>query len=174
MLEPVQSSTYPDYYKIPELALGLQYAPWRNGVKRFWGKRIMIDFLLKLGWWWDFSHNPYEDLVQSPILIGDISPEGGAHPKRDPVNDHSSHKNGFDVDIFVLRKDGKPKSSAYIYQSYDLERTTRLAKQIVQIAGKYKFTLAKFFYNDKKVRAVVPEISYWTNHEDHFHIRLKE
>ena len=114
MLQAIQSTKYPNYYKIPDLASGVAHAPFHR-TSRLWGRKSMIDFLINLGWWWDFSWNPYDKFVQSTIYIGDISPDGGAsnEPGRDPVEPHhKTHKNGHDVDIFFIRKDGKPEKTS--------------------------------------------------------------
>lgn len=179
MTQPIQSTKYPDYYKIPEFSLGLQHAPWRiNGTNfpRIWGKLYMIEFLIDLGFLWDLSHNPYKQLVESPILLGDISPDGGAHPNRDPVKDHKSHKKGVDVDIFILCKDGKAKNINYTNKrEYDFERTLKLAELIFQAAKRKNVVIDKAWYDDVDVQKNFKgRLNILGGHADHFHIRLME
>jgi murein endopeptidase len=179
MTQAIQSTKYPDYYKMSELSLGFQYAPWRMSITkhpRIWGKLHMIEFLTDLGFLWDLSHNPYRKLVQSPILLGDISPDGGAHPSRDPVDDHSSHKKGVDVDIYILCKDGKAKRIGYKNkEQYDFERTLKLAELIFQAAKRKNVVIDKAWYNDEDVQKNFNgRLQTLGGHDDHFHIRLME
>lgn len=174
MQSAIQSTKSKDYYKIPPSALGISYAPWRAGASRIWGRLATIEFLINLGWWWDFSWNPYDTIVQSTIYAGDISPEGGANA-RDPVKDHSTHRNGHDVDIFFIRKDGNPEKTSCLKKdedTYDLDQNIRLAKTIVHIAKQRGLIIGFFYGNDKRVQAEVPGLTTFTNHEDHFHVNL--
>lgn len=175
MLQAVQSTKYPNYYKIPDLTLGVAHAPWRP-TTRLWGRKTTIDFLINLGWWRDFSWNPYDKFVHSTIYLGDISPEGGAHPKRDPVEpSHSTHKSGHDVDIFFIRKDGKPAITSCLKKdedTYDLEQNIKLGKMIVDVARRLGLIIGFYYGNDKRVRKEVPKLTEFRNHEDHFHVNL--
>jgi len=174
MLEPIQSTKSKDYYKIPQSALGVAHAPWRVGARRLWGRKPTIEFLINLGWWWDFSWNPYDKFVQSTIYLGDISPEGGASGS-DPVTDHATHKNGHDVDIFFVRNDGKPEPTSCLKPdaaTYDLEQTIRLGKMIVHIAERLGLIIGFFYCSDANVRKEVPRATDFTNHHDHFHVNI--
>ena len=171
MLQPIESTKDKNYFKLPPFTLGIQQAPWRPG-HRIWGRRPTIEFLINLGWWWDFSWNPYDQIVQSNICLGDISPEGGAS-KRDPVKDHKTHNNGHAVDIFYIRKDGKPEKTSILQQhkdSYDFEQNLRLAKMIVHTANRLGLIIGFAHCNDKKIQAEVPNFTTFVGHDDHFHV----
>lgn len=183
MIEAIQSTKYPSYYRIPDLTLGVATAPWRAAANRGWGRKPTIDFLINLGWWWDFSWNPYDKAVYSSIYIGDISPDGGAHQDadglrryhRDKVLDHTTHKSGHDIDIFFVRKDGKPEITSFVpphEASYDLEQNIKLARMIVRFAERLGLIIGFFHGNDKRVQAEVPKLTHKKNHEDHFHVTI--
>jgi murein endopeptidase len=174
MLQPIQSTKSQNYYKIPQSALGVAPAPWRVGAGRIWGRKSTIEFLINLGWWWDFSWNPYDKFVQSTIYLGDISPEGGAGSS-DPVKDHSTHKSGHDVDIFFVRNDGKPERTSCLQTdtaTYDLEQTIKLGKLIVHIAERLGLIIGFYYCSDANVRKEVPRATDFTNHHDHFHVNI--
>jgi murein endopeptidase len=177
MLEPIESTKYKNYYKLPPNTLGIQQGPWHKS-SRIWGRKPTIEFLINLGWWWDFSWNPYDKYPQSTICIGDISPEGGAStaPGRDPVEPHhSTHKNGHDVDIFFVRNDGMAKPTSCLIKdkaTYDLEQTIRLGKMMVKFADRLGLRIGFFYGNDGKFQGEIRGITTFRNHEDHFHINL--
>ena len=147
---------------------------WRTGARRVWGLKPTIEFLIQLGWWWDFGWNPYEKYVQSRIYLGDISPEGGANGS-DPVKDHSTHKSGHDVDIFFVRTDGAAQRTSCLAAdagTYDLDQTTKLGKLIVETAERMGLIIGFFYCSDQRVRAQVPKATDFTNHHDHFHVNI--
>jgi murein endopeptidase len=170
MTFPIQSSNFPEYFKYPDTALGLETAPWRAANMRRWGKLKLIDFLIGLGEQWNLSSR-----TDAPpnILVGDISPEGGASAKRDPVTDHSSHKIGIDVDVFVFRQDGKAEKTDWGKKRvYDQSATFALIKLAISQASQKNLIISDFFFNDPDSWALAPIIRPWPNHDDHFHIRL--
>lgn len=170
-----ESANAAGYFSMPDLH-GIEIAPWRRSVKRIWGKRHMIEFLVKLANAW--SETMYEQMEEhdnfAPIILGDISPEGGTN-RWDKVKDHSSHKMGVDVDLYVFRTDGKlQKTHCREPKTYDLVRTTELARLVFKVA--LVGSVDKFYYQDQKVINAlngVGLITPWQNHLDHFHIRLK-
>jgi murein endopeptidase len=163
MAAPIRSATNDKYFKPPPLPY-LNRAYWRNNDIN-WGKRHMIDFLIKLhdAWILDFRTK-----VSSPIIYGDISLNGGG----DLRPSHNSHRTGVDVDIFIIRKDGGNKPTDFGWKDqYDFDRTLRLAQLIVRVAGK---DLEKLFYDDQDVKNKVKEATSSEGpHRDHLHIRLK-
>lgn len=171
MAYAIQSSKYSDYYRIPDSTLGLEIAKWRAPVKRVWGKRPLIDLLIELGMEWNLS---FRTDSPPPVLVGDVSPEGGASKNRDPVKDHSSHKTGVDVDIYVFRLDGKSdRTSILDKKQYDQKGTLKMIELVFALAQRSNVTIDKFFFNDAAAKTISPIIQHWPNHEDHFHMRIK-
>jgi murein endopeptidase len=201
MAQPIPS-TNPQWakdgwYQMPAVP-GVVYADFRiappphNWV---WGKRHMIEFLIRLAEDWMFAF--YDDQAKefgntAPIILGDISPEGGVGPNGSVkvtqaqlnqgirVRGHSSHKRGVDVDIYAVRKDGQPRHVHADTKDYDLARTTVLANCIV-IAGRGK--IERIFFDDARVtsrfKPLPPGIKQFGPdqvgmHKDHFHVRLNE
>lgn len=164
MAAPIRSVKNDKYYKLPHLAY-LKRTYWRNNDIK-WGKRHMIDFLIKLhaAWILDFRTN-----VSSPIFYGDISLNGGG----DLRPSHESHRTGVDVDIFIIRKDGRNKPTDFGWKDqYDFDRTLRLAQLIVLVAGT---SLVKLFYDDQDVKDKVKQATSSAGpHRDHLHVRLRE
>ncbi len=130
-----------------------------------WGKRHMIDFLMDLSDIWGYIEPNH------PFGIYDISKEGGGSIG------HRSHRKGIDVDIYVIRQDGKEAWTHYKKpDEYDRERTIELAKLVYDTAGPHM--IDKFYFDDQKVIDAVPGVAKAPNapkeHGDHFHIRLKD
>ncbi len=172
MLDAIQSTKYPNYYKIPTFSPGMAPAQWRLGATRMWGRKATIDFLINLGCQWRFRSS--EHSVNHTIYHGDISPEGGASAA-DPVGDHSTHKSGHDVDIFFVRQDGKSEKTSCLEQdvhTYGLEQNIKLGKLIVEVSVQLGLLIGFYYGNDKRVQKEVPTLHTHTNHEDHFHVNI--
>lgn len=88
------------------------------------------------------------------IGIGDISLANG--PK---TPDHSSHRDGLQVDVRALRKDGREPPVRWSEPEYDLEATIRLGI----------CTGDEVLFNDKRV----PFTQIWPGHDNHMHIELR-
>jgi murein endopeptidase len=176
----IQSSKDLSYYKMPE-AYGITKV--RHGM--VWGKRHMIEFLIKLARLW--TQDPYWQIdlrgKMADIPLGDISVEGGSPPrwKVPKVNGHSSHRCGIDVDIYVLSQDGTPSQTVtHKSPNYDFERTEELAKLIVTAGGT---DLDEVFIGDDRLVSTMKDqaakrgVSFKSTkdspmHDNHFHIRL--
>jgi hypothetical protein len=94
------------------------------------------------------------------IGIGDISlPHGGQIP------DHASHQKGVDMDIAVMRSDGRevPRTS-YRHSAYSRQVTRRLVDMLLATGE-----VEVIFFNDPYVRGVTP----WPNHDSHLHVRFR-
>jgi Putative peptidoglycan binding domain/Penicillin-insensitive murein endopeptidase len=94
------------------------------------------------------------------VGIGDISRRGGG-----PFAGHRSHQRGVDVDIRLMRKDGK--EAGVNYQSPEYSRL--LTQELVDlIRGNGRLRVQFIFFNDGTVRGV----RHWPNHDDHLHVRF--
>lgn len=93
--------------------------------------------------------------------IGNISlAGGGAYAK------HQSHKNGLQVDVRPLRKDGK-RSQVYWqwHDQYDRDATARLIALFRSYPG-----AGRIYFNDPELgHLVVPLV----HHDHHFHVELR-
>lgn len=90
--------------------------------------------------------------------IGNISlADGGA------FKPHASHKDGLQVDVRAVRKDGKHTGVWFTDSNYDLEATRRL----IAIFNAHPY-VKKIFFNDSRVPGTRPRI----HHNDHFHVEI--
>lgn len=81
-----------------------------------WGKPQVIDALVKIGKSWAHS---------TPISVGHISRKnGGKFPP------HKTHKDGDDVDVRPMRKDGANQPIEWRQQAYDQSLTREMIKTI--------------------------------------------
>jgi murein endopeptidase len=178
----IQSEKDLRYYQMPDL-YGI--AKVRKGM--VWGKRHMIEFLIRLEreWTRDFywqldTHNNF-----AKVPLGDISLEGGSPPRSvvPKVNGHSSHRCGIDVDIYVISQDAVPREKVTHQMAtvYDLQRTLELGKAILAAGGK---DVADVFIGDERVVQSMRSQSAAMGlnlkvhqdspmHDNHFHIRLE-
>jgi murein endopeptidase len=90
--------------------------------------------------------------------VGDISKEGGGF-----LPPHVSHRNGLDVDVFVIAKKGKPQDVCDA--GYDAELTAHLA----EVLGKDPKTEV-IFSGDP----TLPGTVYWKGLREHLHMRMSE
>lgn len=92
--------------------------------------------------------------------VGNISQaDGPAYEK------HESHKNGLQVDIRPIRKDGRHEA-VYWYQAedYDQAATGKLIALFHAYPG-----VRKILYNDQHAS---PFVTPYKNHDHHFHVEL--
>lgn len=170
------------YFKMPDMSAIKKV---RTGMQ--WGKRWMIDFLLRLGREWDSDiYWQFETADNyAPIPLGDISVEGGSPPrwKVPKVGGHVSHRCGVDADIYVISKDGVARERmAYGLPGFDLTRTKELGRLILKNGSP---DLEKVLIGGEKLveylveqegrygmeGVIDPDPS--TMHHNHFHIRLR-
>lgn len=90
--------------------------------------------------------------------IGNISLAGGA-----TFEPHASHKNGLQVDVRAIRKDGKRVGVWYTDSNYDLEAT----RILIAIFNAHPF-VKKIFFNDSRIAGTLPR----PYHNDHFHVEI--
>ena len=91
--------------------------------------------------------------------VGDISIAGGV-----ATPDHRSHKNGLQVDIRPLRKDGLEEGVIWSDPQYDKEGTKRLIEMFRTFAP-----VVQIFFNDPNI----PFVKKMRNHDNHFHVELR-
>jgi penicillin-insensitive murein DD-endopeptidase len=93
------------------------------------------------------------------IGIGDISlPGGGRTP------DHNSHMSGLEVDVRPLRKDGLELPVFWWDAEYDKQGTARLIEMFRTFAP-----VAFVLFNGPDI----PFVRKATNHDHHFHVKLR-
>ncbi|MDQ3654922.1 MAG: penicillin-insensitive murein endopeptidase [Chloroflexota bacterium] len=94
------------------------------------------------------------------IGVGDISLRGGG-----PIRGHVSHQRGLDVDIRLIRGDGREAGVRYQDAAYSRELTQDLTRRI---HGNGVLRVQYIFFNDPSVSGV----RRWPNHDDHLHVRF--
>lgn len=77
--------------------------------------------------------------------------------------DHKSHRNGRQVDIRPLRKDGASAPCTIGSADYDSEGTRKL----IEIFFRFP-EVKRILFNDRRIA----KVKYWTGHDDHFHIEI--
>ncbi|UGQ45591.1 penicillin-insensitive murein endopeptidase [Massilia endophytica] len=91
--------------------------------------------------------------------VGNISLENGGKYKK-----HDSHKNGLQIDIRALRKDGQHLAVSRFDHQYDQDSTAKL----ISIFLAYP-SVRLILFNDIAIHGVRP----WPGHDDHFHVGLR-
>lgn len=96
------------------------------------------------------------------VVVGDISrPEGG------PLDQHVSHQNGLDVDVYYPRRDGRPSPPSSTHQ---IDR--RLAQDLLDrfLAAGAKVVFVGYGTGLRGPSGVVVP---YPNHENHLHVRFR-
>ena len=91
--------------------------------------------------------------------IGNISLAGGAKFEK-----HLSHRDGLQMDIRALRKDGQPLPVTYRDKEYDRNGTARLLNCFFETG-----LVKKVFFND----LTIPMVVYAVTHDNHFHVAVR-
>ena len=105
------------------------------------------------------TEHRWQGLDNRKLGIGNISLADGT-----PYKDHQSHKSGCDVDMRLLRKDGREDAVTRFDRQYDQEATARL------IAMFFEHPIIKvIFFNDP----MIPRVKPLKRHDDHFHVTIK-
>lgn len=94
------------------------------------------------------------------IGFGDISLQGGG-----PISGHASHQKGVDVDVRLMRNDGREEPTVYQSANYSRQLTQQL---IDLIRANGVLHVQYIFFNDPQARGVQP----WPNHDNHLHVRF--
>lgn len=91
--------------------------------------------------------------------VGNISlPGGRRHP------DHASHKNGLQVDVRPMRKDGLEAPVTWMDSQYDQAGTAKLIALFRTYAP-----VTKIFFNAHGIPFILP----MQHHDNHFHVELR-
>jgi hypothetical protein len=97
-----------------------------------------------------------------PLLIGDISAKDGG-----PLDQHVSHQNGLDIDVYYPRKDGKPTEPTSTDQ-IDLALAQDLVDRFVAAGAQFVFV-----GYSTPLRGPAGVVTPYRNHENHLHVRLR-
>jgi murein endopeptidase len=117
--------------------------------------------LIDLGEWWARTH------PKRPRLgIGDLAQEHGG-PFLGPVVGHVSHQNGLDVDIRLVRADGR--EAAVDPGSYDRALTQAVVDRLVAQG-------ASLVLEGPSLDLTGPSgvVMDWPGHDDHLHARFPD
>ena len=91
--------------------------------------------------------------------VGNISLANGT-----PYPKHNTHKTGLEADIRLLRIDGHPLPVTRFMAEYDRAATAKLIALFFGLAQ-----VELIYFND----AWVPRVRKASNHDDHFHVKLR-
>jgi murein endopeptidase len=96
-----------------------------------------------------------------PLVIGDLSRRGGG-----PIDEHVSHENGLDVDVYYPRRDGRLRPPARTSQ-IDLALAQDLVDRFVA-AGAELVLVGRNTHLHGPKGVVLP----YPRHDNHLHVRL--
>ncbi len=132
-----------------------------GGEGRTWGTAALVHQMIDLGGWWARTHPR-----QPRLGVGDLAQEHGG-PFTGPVVGHASHENGLDVDIRLVRADGR--EAATDPGSYDRALTQSVVDRL--IAQGASLVLKGPSLDLTGPSGVVME---WPGHDDHLHVRFPD
>lgn len=112
---------------------------------------IMMQAILRVALEWQATD-------KRRIGVGNISLANGPKHK-----DHKGHRNGLQVDMRALRKDGREDPVMQGTPQYDREGTARLIELFRTFAP-----VTRILFNDTSI----PFVKWAVNHDDHFHLEL--
>lgn len=112
----------------------------------------MMTAILRVGFEW-------QAIDKRRFGVGDISLAGGVQ-----TPDHHSHRNGLQVDIRPLRKDGLEEAVTWSDSHYDKEGTEKLIEMFRVFAP-----VVQIFFNGPDI----PFVKKLKNHDNHFHVELR-
>lgn len=107
-----------------------------------------------------FVEREWQAIDHRKLGVGNISLADGT-----PYRKHQSHKDGLQVDVRALRRDGA-HAGVSIYQRdlYDKDATARL----IGIFRSHP-SVRSILFNDSGISGVTP----WEGHDDHFHVSIR-
>lgn len=112
---------------------------------------IMMQAILRVALEW-------QAIDKRRIGVGNISLANGPKHK-----DHRSHRNGLQVDMRALRKDGHEDPVMQGTPAYDREGTAKLIELFRTFAP-----VTRILFNDTSI----PFVKWAVDHDDHFHVEL--
>jgi hypothetical protein len=146
---PVQSPYWvtwdPDFDHVPD-----------RGYRRY-GSAKLIHLLLKVTQEYHDAHPNAAKLV-----IGDLSRRGGG-----PLDQHASHQNGLDVDVYYPRKDQREVAPTTIGQ-VDIPLSQSLLNMFVEAGAEMVFVGPHLPQLHGPRDVVIPLV----NHDNHMHVRI--
>lgn len=149
-LQPKDSRGYFMLPQAPEGAGYYVYGTPGNGGRQYAHSSLMsILFFIERKW---------QEIDERRFGIGNISLAGGGKFKP-----HDSHRNGLQVDVRPLRKDGRHAGVKYFESGYDRDATAKLIRLFTQ----HPF-VTKVYFNDRRIPGVFPLDS----HDNHFHVEI--
>jgi murein endopeptidase len=97
------------------------------------------------------------------VVIGDLSRRGGG-----PIDEHVSHQNGLDVDVYYPRLDHRLKPPSRVEQI-----DTRLARDLVRrfVAAGARLVLVGY---NTPLRGPSGIVLPYPNHDSHMHVRIAQ
>lgn len=90
--------------------------------------------------------------------VGNISLAGGGD-----YPDHDSHKNGLQIDVRLIRRDGGHSGVTYLSPDYDADATTKLI-----VLFRAHPSVHSILFNGP-----VPGVTPAKRHDDHFHVNVR-
>jgi hypothetical protein len=111
----------------------------------------MMQAILRVGLEW-------QAIDKRRFGVGNISLANGPKHK-----DHKGHRNGLEVDMRALRKDGLEEPVKWTDPQYDRTATAKLI-ELFRTFSPVKLVL----FND----ASIPFVGWAEGHDDHFHLEL--
>lgn len=155
-LRPTQDSR--GFFMLPQgpmdsgyYVYGLLYKKPAHGAYQY-AHPIMLTAVLRVALEW-------QAIDRRRIGIGDISLAGGVQ-----TPDHHSHKNGLQVDVRPLRKDGLEEPVCWWDREYDREGTAMLIEMFGTFAP-----VTGVLFNDSDI----PFLKKAKGHDNHFHVELR-
>jgi len=112
---------------------------------------IMMTAILRVGLEW-------QAVDRRRFGVGNISLAGGRKH-----SDHAGHRDGLEVDIRPLRKDGLEEPVTWMDSQYDQAATARLIELFRTFAP-----VKTIRFNDTRI----PFVTWTARHDDHFHVDL--
>jgi hypothetical protein len=97
----------------------------------------------------------------APLVIGDLSLRGGGE-----IDDHASHENGLDADVYYPRRDGRPKPPDTVAQ-VDMRRAQELVDRFVAAGAQMVFVGPS-----TPLHGPAGVVQPWPEHDNHLHVRL--
>ena len=95
------------------------------------------------------------------VVVGDLSRRGGGE-----IDEHASHENGLDLDVYYPRKDGRERPPASVSQ-VDARLAQELLDRFVAAGASVVFVGYSVPLHGQP-GVVVP----WANHDNHMHVRI--
>lgn len=119
-----------------------------------WGESHMIATFKQVAQQWRAQG------FSARLGVGDISLAHGG-----PMPDHASHQRGVDFDIALPRNDGQEGPRVTRFDAAYSRSLTQHLVDMLWATGEVEV----IFFNDPNVRGV----TYWPNHDNHLHVRLR-